>query len=276
MAEIEISGRKVVLERFTLVKAMRVITLLGLIQKSVPDITKAMTEFKREYRDSNVIELDRVQAKLQYGSPTPVLGDDGEVLYREGEIVTIPSPIDQMTEADWERSGHVLKLRQSPSTTEMLMAVFPVAYEQAEKPVQRLLALIAMPNDDVARYAETGELWDRVDDVAAKVIAPAYIEEVMELAVAAGEQVEGQVMTKARGLGDRVGNLLRLFGLRLPTETSDSTQSTSTMSSEPPVQPNTISVSPSPSSSDGSPETSSDSTGTPSSRSESNLTASVT
>jgi hypothetical protein len=163
MADVSSGGRKVH-ERFTLVKAMRVITLLGLIQKSVPEVTKAMVEFKREYRENNVIELDRVQAKMRYG-PTPVLGDDGEALFNDGELVTIASPIDRMTEEDWERAGHVLKLRQSPSTTELVMAVFPVAYEQAEEPVQRLLALIAMPNDDVARYVKSGELWDRVDDV---------------------------------------------------------------------------------------------------------------
>jgi hypothetical protein len=269
MAAVTVGGREVVIERFTLVKAMRVITLLGLIQKSVPEITKAMAEFRAEYRETNVIELDRVQAKMQYG-PTPVIGEDGEALFKDGELVTIPSPIDQMTEKDWERAGHVLRLRQSPSATELIMAVFPLAYEKAEQPVQRLLALVAMSNDDVARYVESGEIWDRVDDFAKKTIAPAYLDEVMELAVVAGETIEGQVMTKAKGLGDRVGNLLRLLGMG-KTETTNS--ETSGMSSEPPVQPNTVSVSSLPASTDGSPETSSDSPGTPSSTSVESLSA---
>jgi hypothetical protein len=271
MADIEIGGRKVTVERFTLAKAMRVITLLGVIQKSVPEISKAMVEFKRDYQETNVIELDRVQAKMRYG-PTPVLSDDGEALYRDGELVTLPSPIDRMTETDWERAGHVLKLRQSPSPTEMVLAVFPLAYEKAEQPVQRLLALIAMSNDDVSRYVASGEIWDRVDDFAQTVIAPAFLEDVMELAVVAGETIEGQVMDKARGLGDRMGNLLRLFGLKTP-ETTTSPE-TSETSSEQPVQPNIISATPLASGSPGpTPSESSDSPSTPSTPSDASLSA---
>jgi hypothetical protein len=273
MSDLEIGGRRVVIERFTLVKAMRVITLLGLIQKSVPEVTRAMVEFKREYRENNVIELDRVQAKMRFG-PTPVLGDDGEALFKDGALVTIPSAIDRMTEADWERSGHVLKIRESPSTTELVMAVFPVAYEQAEEPVQRLLALIAMSNDDVARYVKSGEIWDRVDEFAQTVIAPAYLEEVMELAVVAGETIEGQVMTKAKSLGDRLGKLRGLFGME---KTESSQLETSETSNEQPVQPNTVSVTPSADSSPGHiPTESSSSPGTESSPSEPSLSASAT
>lgn len=278
MAPIKVHDREITLERFTLVKAMRVITLLGVIQKQIPEINRLMSEFKREYRQNNVIELDRVQAKMQYG-PRPLLDEEGDpIMVRDdkgeetNEVLTIPSPIDRMTEEDWQRSGQVLRLRQSPSTTEMLMAIFPVAYEHAEQPVQRLLALIAMKNDDVAKYVKDGSIWDKVDEFATDVIGPAYLEEVMELAVAAGETIDGQVMTKAKGLGDRVGNLLRLIGMG-PTKT-ESKLETSPTSSEPPEKPNTDSASPSQDISPGpTPTESSDSPGTPSMRSDESLTA---
>lgn len=264
MSTVEIAGRTIQIQRFTLVKAMRVMTLLSLIQKSVPEITREMAEFRREYAAGNVLELDRVQAKMRYG-PRPVLGEDGEPLMQDGEILTMPSPIDRMTEADWDKSGQVLKLRQEPSTEELLAAVFPLAYERAEQPMTRLLALVAMDNADVERYVRSGEIWERVDEFVAEVIAKAYLEEVMELAVAVGEVIEGQVMAKTKELAGRAGNLGRLFGMRTTTPTTHEESGTS---SEPPEQPSIESASSSPDSSDGTPTESSDSPGTPSATSE--------
>lgn len=264
MTEVQIGEQKVTVERFTLAKAMRVITLLSLIQKSVPEINTAMAQFKRDYATENVVELDRVQAKMRYG-PQPVVDEDGDPIMRKdpdgkptGDVLTIPSPIDRMTEQDWERAGHVLRLRDKPSTTELLTAIFPLIYEQAEQPVLRLLALVAMPNRDVMRYVRSDELWNRVDELADELISPAELGEVMELAVTAAEQVEGQVMDKAKGLGDRVGNLGRLFGIQRKTS------ETSPTSSEQPEPPSIESASPSPDSSSGTPTESSASPGTPS------------
>lgn len=273
MAEVEVGGRKVTLERFTLAKAMRVITLLSVIQKAVPEINKAMAEFRRNYEEANVIELDRVQAKMRYG-PQPVLGEDGEPMFKDGELLTIPSPIDRMSETDWERAGQTLRLRQSPATGEIATALFPLAFERAEQPVMRLLALVAMPNDDVERYVASGEIWDRVDDYARDVIGKAYLEEIMELAVCAAETIEGQVMAKARGLGERAGNLRRLFGNEQPTRTTpNSSPMEPTTLSEPPEPESTESVSDSPESSTGNPTESDNSPGTPSSPSRSSSLA---
>lgn len=274
MSTVKFGDRDVVIERFTVAKGMRVITLLGLIQKSVPEINKAMAEFKRQYAEDNVVELDRVEAKFKYG-PRPVIGEDGEPMFHDGKLVTMPSPIDRMTEQDWERAGQTLKERQEPSPVEMIMAVFPIAYEQAEQPVQRLLGLVVMPNDDVARYAASGEIWDRVDEVVAKTIAPAYLEEIMELAVAVAETIEGQVMVKAKSLGGRLGKLRGLFGMEKTTATSQ--PEISPTSSEQPETPKTDSASVSDDSSTGLTQSeSSDSPGTPSTPSEPSSLASAT
>lgn len=272
MSAITVNGQQVTVERFTLTKGMRVITLLQLIQRMVPDITKEIARFRREYAEDNVVELDRVQAKMRYG-PTPIVNDAGDVeKTADGNVLTIASPIDRMSEQDWERSGQVLKLRQQPSNEELMLAMFPLVYEQAQAPVLRLLALVAMPNADVERYAATSgdELWTQVDQFAAKVIAPAYLEEVMELAVTAAEQVEGQVMTKANELGERAGKLAGKFGLTRKRSAASPT------SSESPEPQNSQSASPSPDSSTGSQPTSSDSPGMPSTPSGTSSTLSTT
>jgi hypothetical protein len=273
MAPIEVNGSQITVERFTLTKGMRVITLLQLIQRMVPDITKEIAAFRREYAADNIIELDRVQAKMRYG-PTPILNDAGDVEKTpDGGVLTIPSPIDRMSEADWERSGQTLKLRQSPSNEEIMLAMFPMVWEHAQAPVLRLLALVAMPNADVERYAAVSgdELWAKVDQFASSVIAPAYLEEIMELAVTAAEQVEGQVMTKAKSLGDRVGKLAGLFGMKVRAR-SDVSQT----SSGSPAETNSSSVSDSPDSSNGPPASSGDSSGMRSAPSETSSRPSMT
>lgn len=277
MGTVKVHDRDVNIERFTMQKAMRVITLLGIVEKSIPEITKLAADYRREYRENNVIELDRAQARMEYG-PRPVLDESGAVAMNEdGTVVTMPSPLDSLTDEDWERSGQKLRFHQSPSTMEVMLAVFPSVYEKAEQPVLRLLALVAMRNDDVSRYVKDGTIWDKVDEFAQEVIEPALLEEVMELAVAAGEQIEGQVMSKAKSLGARAGKLGKAFGLVTDTpEQTEPSQPTSTTLSEQPEKPSTESVSDSPNATDGLTQTeSSDSPGTPSITSDESLTTTV-
>lgn len=275
MGTVKVHDREITIERFTLAKAMRVITLLGVVEKTIPEITKLAADYRREYRENNVVEMDRAQARMEFG-PRPVLDESGTVSLREdGSVVTLPSPLDDLTEQDWERSGHKLRFPESPSSNEVLLAVFPTVYEKAEEPLLRLLALVAMKNDDVSRHVKDGTIWDKVDAFAAEVIEPALLEEVMELAVAAGEQIEGQVMSKAKSLGARAGKLGKAFGLSIdtPETTKEPLPETSTTLSEQPAKPSTESPMDSLSDTDGpTPTESTDSLGTPSITSDESLT----
>lgn len=263
MSSVKVHDREVTVERFTVAKAMRAITLFGLIQKQVPHINKLMAEFRHEYRRNNAIELDRVQAKMRFG-PEPVLGDDGNpLLTDDGDVLTVPSPIDRMTAEDWERAGQVLRLPSSPSMGEVMFAVFPEAWEHAEQPVRKLLALIAMPNDQVSRHVAAGTIQDELEEYAREVIDQAYLEEVMELAAVGAEAFEQQVFEKAKSVGTRLGNLFGLAAPKTETETETSIDAEeSTTSSEPAEEPNTGSVSLSPSDTGGTQEPSSGSRGT--------------
>ena len=264
---VTIGGDDVRIERFQWAKAVRIITLIGVIQKTVPEIQSEIAAFRRQYAEENVIVLDRAQARMRFG-PMPLYDANDEPVVRDGEVVMMPSRLDQLSEADWEKSGNTLKLRQTPEAGEIIAAIFPTVMEKAELPVKRLLALVTMTNDDVARYAASGEIQERIDDVAKDRLSKAYLEEIMELAVVVGEMIEGQVMAKARELGGRLGNLRRLFGME--TTPSGSSPATSTTSSEPPEQPSSSSSSDSESSSPGpTPTESPDSPGTSSTPSES-------
>ena len=247
MPDVQISGQTVTVERFTLAKAMRVITLLQLIQKQVPEVTKEWAVFRKQYADEYGTEIDRIDAKARFGAALDDISDD-----------------------EWERAGQKLRIPGSPSTAEVFFQMAPVIYERAEEVTLRLLGLIAMPNDTVNRYVRQGDIWERVDELVDELIRPAALDEIMELGLTAAEVIDGQVLAKAQTVRERAGNVARLFGMGTRAESTGSR-----MSSESPVQPNTISVSPSPESSDGSQESSSDSPGTSSTTSETSSTASV-
>ena len=262
MPSVQIGGRTVTIERFTLAKAMRVITLLGLIQKQVPEVTREWARFRNEYAAEYAVELDRAQALVEFPDRV-VYGAGDEPVLHDGQVVVAPSPLRSMSEEDWERVGHHFRVPSSPSAAELFFHMAPFVFERAEQPAMRLLGLLALDNDVINRYVASGDIWDRVDEIVDTVIRPAGLDEIMELVIVAAEVIDGQVLTKARGLGERAGNVARLLGLK-----TTSSREASTMSSEQPAPLNTVSVSSSRERSDGTPTESSDSPGTPSSRSE--------
>jgi hypothetical protein len=245
MPDVQISGKTVTVERFTLAKAMRVITLLQLIQKQVPDVTKEWAIYRKQYADEYATEIDRIDAKARFGGA-----------------------LDDITDDEWERAGQKLKIPGTPSTAEVFFQMAPTIYEKAEQVTLRLLGLIAMPNDTVNRYVASGDIWERVDELVDELIKPAALDEIMELGLVAAEVIDGQVLAKAQSVRERAGNVARLLGFGNKTDSTDQTTS-----SESPVEPNTISVSSSADDSDGLPTSSEDSPGTSSRTSEESLSA---
>jgi hypothetical protein len=230
MSEVTIGGKTVTVERFTLAKAMRVITLLGLIQKQMPEITREWATFRRDYAEDYGVEMDRINAMARYGDALEHISDE-----------------------QWERVGQKFKVPGTPSNPELFFAMAPLVYERAEAVTLRLLGLIAMPNDTVGRYVAQGDIWERVDELVDDIIKPAGLDEVLELVITAAEVIDGQVLQKAKGLGDRAGNVARLLGLGKKTTESPSQPTDSATSSAPAEQPSSRSSSDSPSDTTGSP-----------------------
>jgi hypothetical protein len=80
-----------------------------------------------------------------------------------------------------------------------------------------------MTNSEVKKAAN-GDLPAALDERAEELLdAPA--DDLMELAVAAGEMVEEQFMARVKALGDRIPNALRLFGMSPNRQTSSASAS---------------------------------------------------
>lgn len=224
---LEIGDTLVALERVSARKASAAFAILRSIGADAPELITAWGEFQADYEASHVVELDRSQAFLRYG-PRPLLDAGEPVRYpdtievngqaeahpRAGELVLAPSPLDAMSEEDWRASDNKLRLPRSPSWGETAAAVFPQALDVAEEHVYRLLALFVTPNDEVKRARRNeGGLKTLLDERVETLLDDAYGDELLELAVTCGELVDAQFMGKARQLGDRLGNALRLLGL---------------------------------------------------------------
>lgn len=216
MARVEIAGKQYDIQRFTLIKALRVITLLNKIQKLVPDAGTELAEFVADYRGSHVEVLDRVQAKMRYGGQIPVV-ENGEPVMRDGELLTIPAPIETLTETDWEKAGNVFRRPEDPPMGAMVAAIFPTVAERAEEPLLRLLAVCLIDNDDFRRYVRDDNWQDKADEFVRDNLEMAYVEDVMEVGVKIGEVLEGQVLSKLTELRDPVGKLLGRLGIDLPS-----------------------------------------------------------
>lgn len=261
MTQVTIGGASRPVERFTLVKALRAMTLLKLIQRLVPEASEVLGTFVSEYRAAHVTTLDRVQAKMEFGGEVPVLDESlSPIVTDDGRPVTLPAPIESLTEKDWEQAGHVLRQPENPPLAAMIAAVFPTVVEGAEQPVLRLLAISIIPNDQFAGHVRAGTWEDEADRVVENDLLEADLDEVLELAVTVGEVLDGQLAAKVEDLGGRVGKLASRFGLgRASRPESDPSPSGDSPTSSPSADGLSADGStPSPSDTDGAPSRSSD------------------
>jgi len=230
---ITLGGDEYSVERPSALKASRALALMRALSRAMPELTTELAEFRREYERANVLELDRVQARMRYpaeplvrnGEPLthPPTLEDGSPNPHAGELVLLPSPVDRMSEEDWQATGGIYRVPASPGWGEVIAALFDRALELAESHVYRLLALFTIPNDTLKAYRKAGTLDEEVARRAEALLDDAYADELLELAVVVGETVDHHFRRKVRDLGgftgERMGNLLRLIGLT-PTTTS--------------------------------------------------------
>jgi hypothetical protein len=235
MPDVEINGHTVTIERFRLAKATRVMTLLQLLQKQVPEVSKSWATFRTEYARDYPRVIARMNALAMYGPQ-----------------------LEHISEDEWERTNQTFTVPGTPNAYEVFFHMAPLIYDQAEEVALRLLGLIALPNDTVRQYVKDGDIWKRVDEYVEEVIADAPLDEIMDLVIAAAEVIDGQLLQKAKALKDRAGNVVGLLGWKTTSEK----QPTSPTSSEQPEPSSSTTSTGSPSDTSGTPTESATSPGT--------------
>jgi hypothetical protein len=205
---VTIGGENLKVEEFTGRKGVWALKLLQQILNAVPKIQAQLAEFLRTYGEEHAIELSRSEAKKLFGSS-----------------------LDHLTEDDWEKSGQVLRRRAMPSVPEQIAAVFPLAMDEGEEHVVKLLALLVTPNNEVKRLARSGGLLEHLTATGDDLLDDGMLEELLELAVVAGETLDEQLLSKTQELGDRLGKLKALLRKNSAATSNATSSTTSAISS---------------------------------------------
>jgi hypothetical protein len=180
-----------VVERPSARKASTALRLLRRVSATVKTVTRELGRFEREYARDHALELDRVQARMRFPGE-PVIDDEGELVRdADGEPVMV-SRLDAMSEADWERAGHVLRLPQLPSREERFGAVFELVNEDAEDELWRVLALFTLTNAEVADAKRGQRLDEELERRADELLDDGDLAELLELAIVIAETVDRQ------------------------------------------------------------------------------------
>lgn len=204
---VDIGNRQYVIEKPSFRKVSRVLAMLRELSNEAAGLQQELSDYIAEYSRTRVQELDRVQAKMMVSRPL-LTDDDGElILHPEtGEPQVVPSPLDLLTEEDWQAAGNVWRRPASPTTEEIITAMFGAVWDVAESRIQKIVAAVTLSN------VETSSAWrgnyDEAISARAEELSELHADEWLDLAVTAAEVIlEFVVDSRDNGMGERVGKL---------------------------------------------------------------------
>jgi len=248
--EVRVGDSTIRIEPFSGRKGIQALRAIDYISNAVPDIQKKWARYTTEYEATHTINIDRALARAEIRpepllEEQPVLDEDGIPLcdaqdrplvrrvpmMRDGQVVMGPDPLGHLSEQDWAASGNMLRRPRSPRAEEQVLVILPDVLAAAEDQLAKLLGLIAMSNKDVKRAGRDGTLWEKAAEIGDEIL-DADLNEIVELAVVAGESLREEFRVKIRErLGERLVQVARLFGFDLGPTSSEKPSMTSPDSS---------------------------------------------
>jgi hypothetical protein len=124
MARVTIGGQEVVIEEPTIAKVEEIGKKLARVGDGAPELQRRLAAFTREYERDNYLELDRLQAKVQ-----------------------VPKRVEKLSESDWKQLGQKIKLPQSPTGMEQLLAMMPYVFDTAREQALEVVGLLMVDDD---------------------------------------------------------------------------------------------------------------------------------
>lgn len=179
---------------------------LARIGKKVPTLLQDDAAFQRSYREEHTLVITRAMAQAEPWR----------------------AALAHMSDADWKALDGEIRLPQSPSDEERLFAVFPAIFEVAEQEVLQLLALLVVPNSELADAAREGDPKAKLQEYAERLLDQGDIGELAEVAAVGIEELR----TVFDQRGGAVGKLRTLWARDPEAPAADSAQTTTSSSSE--------------------------------------------
>jgi hypothetical protein len=149
------------------------------LSTTVSEINRHIAEFRNEYRERNREVVTRQMAAIPP--------------WRE--------ILDFMTAEDWEKTGGQVELRRDPTDQEVIVEVFPLAFDLAEDEVKQLLALVIIPNQELGAAALAGNQTAKLGEYGDRILDDGTIGEMIELVDAAAAAIREELNAKAPAVG---------------------------------------------------------------------------
>lgn len=192
MAEsVVIGGETVSLPDFNAYKALLAMDIIGEVESSFREVVSDAAAYRHDWEEKHYIEVRRADARRRF-RPEPLMRlvqdentiSEVPVLDETGAPVIGPDPLAHLTEADWQASGHVLRLPESPGDDHVMAALLPKATRLAKTQVMRLLALATTTNRDLEQWDGEKDIDGELDRIGKKLMHDATPGELIRLAIA--------------------------------------------------------------------------------------------
>lgn len=217
MGRVTVGGREYAVKEFNGRKAILAGRAIARIFRQAPSLIEDDARLRRKLADDNAVRITRSMA----------------VHPRWKEALST------VTDEDWEKVGGTIVIPQEPDFSVRFLAAFPVAFELAETEVVKLLALLVIPDRDLADAAEAGQVDEALTTVGNTLLDEGDFGELVELAAAGADQIRATFEAKEGALGK-----LRALWARAQDE-----DETKEAPSEPPLPTEPPSPTPTPSTS---------------------------
>jgi hypothetical protein len=213
MAQVTIGGQPRAVEPITGYKAIRGGRLISKASAVLPEAFRALADFRREYAESNAIIVTPALAKLPRFQ-REIIADDGTVSY---EAV--------WTDQDFAEAGGEIKLPADPSGMEQVLAVLPVVWDTAERPVVELVTLLLSPNAELKLADKTGQIDEYLAERSVELLHELAFDEIAGII-----EVLGTMLGSALGgdaAGEAVTRTAEAMGVTPPPTSTTNSQTLS-------------------------------------------------
>ncbi len=171
-SQLTIGDRQVTVPAFNGFKAVRAGRLVAEASEVMPQVNEALAELRQRYATDLALTITPQIAKLPRFQRTI-----------DGKSVPL------FSDEDFEQAGGSIRVPQDPPRQEVILAVFPIAFKHVEQQLVELLALVIAPNSELQRADEDGTVDEYLTKEGKRLLHEASIDQLLELAVAAIEQV---------------------------------------------------------------------------------------
>jgi hypothetical protein len=197
------------------VRALESLRLINEIMQVAPDVMRKRAAFIKKYGEDNAQVLNRGEVRVKF-PPRPVFNTQtGDPVLDENGQVRLIDPLARISEHDWASMNNSYVIKPEPSDIEVGLVMVQDVLNKALVPFTQLLGLLMAKNDEVLTHMfNESDLDDWLEKEGRKILHDADIDELIELVIVAIEVSNNRVKKKLEKMGDRVGNVLSVFGLK--------------------------------------------------------------